>query len=154
MGGQIMITGGCQCGAIRYRVEDLGNASICHCRMCQKAFGNFYAPLVTARNLQWTRGRPAVFESSDKVTRGFCGQCGTPLTYDWGGDVEIAIATLDNPEFAPPVVQVNTNDKLSFVDGLHQLPVRENSSQAQKFIQTLRSKQHPDHETDNWPLES
>jgi hypothetical protein len=36
----VTITGGCQCGAVRYRIEgDLGRASICHCRMCQKAFG-------------------------------------------------------------------------------------------------------------------
>ena len=41
-------TGGCQCGAIRFRVEGaLHHASICHCRMCQKAFGSFYAPLAT-----------------------------------------------------------------------------------------------------------
>lgn len=149
-----MITGGCQCGAIRYRVERLGNASICHCRMCQKAFGNFYAPLATAKNLQWTRGRLSTFESSNKVTRGFCGRCGTPMSYDWGGDIEIAIATLDNPELASPTVQVNTADKLDFVDALHQLPVRDNSDEAQTFMQTLRSKQHPDHETENWPPES
>ena len=42
------ITGGCQCGAVRYRTESLGRPSICHCRMCQKAFGAFYGPLVTA----------------------------------------------------------------------------------------------------------
>jgi hypothetical protein len=35
-------SGGCQCGAVRFRVDgELGRASICHCRMCQKAFGAF-----------------------------------------------------------------------------------------------------------------
>ncbi|MGO4319648.1 GFA family protein, partial [Agrobacterium sp. MCAB5] len=34
-------TGGCQCGAIRFRAtgdlkDDLKDSSICHCRMCQK----------------------------------------------------------------------------------------------------------------------
>ena len=50
-------TGGCQCGAVRFRVEGaLGDASICHCRMCQKASGNFYLPLVSVRGatLDWT----------------------------------------------------------------------------------------------------
>ena len=43
-------SGGCQCGAVRFRVEGaLGDASICHCRMCQKASGNFYQPLVSVR---------------------------------------------------------------------------------------------------------
>ena len=53
-----------------------------------------------------------------------CGECGTPMTYDWGGDVEIAIATLDDPNQAPPLAQVNVTDKLDFVDQLHQLPVQ------------------------------
>ena len=41
-------SGGCQCGAVRFHVEGtLGDASVCHCRMCQKASGNFYLPLVS-----------------------------------------------------------------------------------------------------------
>ena len=72
-------TGGCQCGAVRYAVSRLGRASMCYCRMCQKAFGNIGAPLVTARDLVWTRGAPKYFQSSNKVRRGFCGDCGTPL---------------------------------------------------------------------------
>ncbi len=36
-------SGGCQCGAIRYRIAgELGYPHICHCRMCQKASGNFF----------------------------------------------------------------------------------------------------------------
>jgi len=146
-----MFPGGCQCGAVRYRCGGLGNASICHCRMCQKAFGNFYAPLVTSTNLQWTRGEPKYFKSSDKVTRGFCADCGTPMTYDWGGEIEIAIATLDNPNLAAPVTQVNIADKLAFVDQLHQLPLRENSAGQSNFMKDLQSHQHPDHETDQLP---
>lgn len=50
-------TGGCQCGAIRFRATgDLKDSSICHCRMCQKAFGAYYAPLVSVREVEfeWT----------------------------------------------------------------------------------------------------
>ncbi|MCA9579967.1 MAG: GFA family protein, partial [Myxococcales bacterium] len=108
------ITGGCQCGAVRYRCDSLGRASICHCRMCQKAFGGFYGPLVTGIGFRWTRGAPAHFRSSNKISRGFCAACGTPLTYDWGGDLEISIGSLDDPEQAPPTIQVNPADKLSF----------------------------------------
>jgi hypothetical protein len=149
-----MICGGCQCGAVRYQAESLTHPSICHCRMCQKAFGNFYAPLVTTTNLQWTRGEPKYFQSSDKVTRGFCGDCGTPLTYDWGGDVEIAIATLDDPNLAAPIKQVNTGDKLAFVDQLHALPVRADTDDTLAFMGSLKSHQHPDHDTDQWSLEN
>jgi hypothetical protein len=77
--------GGCQCGAVRFRIDGtLGDASVCHCRMCQKAFGGFYAPLVSLGNakLTWTRGALKKFKSSNFVERGFCEQCGTPLTYE------------------------------------------------------------------------
>ncbi len=36
-----MASGGCQCGAVRFRGSRFGRSSICHCRMCQKAFGGF-----------------------------------------------------------------------------------------------------------------
>jgi hypothetical protein len=44
------ITGGCQCGALRYRAEDANstNPHLCHCRMCQKAAGNYFMPLAGA----------------------------------------------------------------------------------------------------------
>ena len=83
------ITGGCQCGAVRYRADGLGRGSICHCRMCQKAFGGFFGPLVHTRELTWTRGEPKWFRSSNKVRRGFCANCGTPLTFDYGGPLEV-----------------------------------------------------------------
>ena len=112
-------SGGCHCGAVRYRIAELGRATICHCRMCQKAFGSFFGPLVTYKGIEWTRGKPVTAASSNKVTRGFCATCGTPLSYDWGGDLEIAIGTLDNPEDAAPVLQVNPDDRLSFFASLH-----------------------------------
>ncbi len=35
------VTGGCQCGRVRYTVEiDDFDAYLCHCRMCQRATGN------------------------------------------------------------------------------------------------------------------
>jgi hypothetical protein len=147
------ITGGCQCGAVRYRCEALGRASICHCRMCQKAFGGFFGPLVTARGLVWARGGPAYFESSNKVRRGFCRDCGTPLTYEWGGDPEIAIGSLDEPERAPPTIQVSPERQLSFfgrLAGLPHRPAAENEK-AQRFMATIVSHQHPDHDTQSWP---
>src|SRR5690606_33743278 len=84
-------TGGCQCGAVRFRVTRLGRPSICHCRMCQKAFGGFFGPLVTAHNATWTRGEPKWFQSSNAARRAFCGDCGTPLAYETRFGLELAI---------------------------------------------------------------
>ena len=118
------ITGGCQCGAVRYRVASLGRSSVCHCRMCQRAFGAFYATLVIANGLEWTRGQRRLFRSSNISQRGFCGECGTPLSLENFDDdqVEIATGTLDNPELAPPTVQINHRYACSFTDGIGALP--------------------------------
>ncbi|HEY9009731.1 MAG TPA: GFA family protein [Devosia sp.] len=150
------LTGGCQCGAVRFRIGSLGRATICHCRMCQKAFGSFFGPLVTGYGVVWTRGEPKTFRSSNVVTRGFCADCGTPLTYqveDQPGSVEIAIGALDNPALAPPVLQVNPHDKVPFFSGLVVLPTRhEGESPANDaFIASVVSYQHPDHDTTTWP---
>ena len=104
MSDKIHATGGCQCGAVRYRVtQPLGTAGICHCRMCQRAAGNVFAPLVTARGVEWD-GQPARWASSDIAERGFCARCGTPLFLaDIGShEVELMIGTLDDPAAAPP----------------------------------------------------
>ncbi|MFM9857291.1 GFA family protein [Pseudoxanthobacter sp. M-2] len=82
------LTGGCQCGAVRYAVTaEPEKPSICHCRMCQKAFGAYFAPLASVKKaaFEWTRGQPTRFRSSSLVSRGFCALCGTPLTYEFHG---------------------------------------------------------------------
>jgi hypothetical protein len=142
------LTGGCQCGAVRFAVEGkLGRPSICHCRMCQKAFGNVFAPLVTARGLVWTRGAPKRFRSSNKVNRGFCGDCGTPLTYEPDGlSPEVAICALDDPSAVAPVIQVGVESRVPWSGALAALPTRSDAELAkvEPFYRGIVSNQHPD----------
>ncbi|MCC6205025.1 MAG: GFA family protein [Hyphomicrobiales bacterium] len=151
-------SGGCQCGAVRFRVEGkLGDASVCHCRMCQKASGNFYLPLVSVRQatLTWTRGQPKKFQSSNVAYRGFCGNCGTPLTYEAPDGTALAIAAFDHPEEISPTIQWGTEAKLPYVDGIPKLPGEETMAdqEAASFLARLVSYQHPDHDTETWPQE-
>ena len=40
------LAGACQCGAVRYEVEDsFACASNCHCSRCRKATGSAFKPL-------------------------------------------------------------------------------------------------------------
>jgi hypothetical protein len=149
-------TGGCQCGATRFRIAgQVKGSSICHCRMCQKAFGAFYAPLVDIgeAELVWTRGEPKYFQSSNHVKRGFCPECGTPLTYEAADGIAIATGTFDDPSLLPPTIQYGTEGKLPFVDRLHHLPKRHtlDDIKAAPFLSNILSYQHPDHDTEIWP---
>jgi hypothetical protein len=143
-------SGGCQCGAVRFKAEALGAASICHCRMCQKATGGFFGPYVDAESLTWTRGAPKRFASSGAVERGFCEACGTPLTFESKGSVGVSIGALDDPEQAPPTRQLIWPDKLSFVDRLGELKAwtsQKTGEAPQAAFAAVASRQHPDHDT-------
>src|ERR1700739_4940593 len=79
-----VLTGGCQCGAIRFALTAAPvRISICHCRMCQKASGAPFASFadIEKENFTWTRGKPAAFKSSSIAERDFCAACGTPLRF-------------------------------------------------------------------------
>lgn len=151
-------SGGCQCGAVRYRwTEKPDGAHICHCRMCQKAFGAFYAPLVGAlrTSFELTRGELAIFRSSEQAERGFCRACGTPLTFAYvdSDRISVSIGSLDHPEDFPPLDQHGIESRHSWVNGLGNLPDQpptdgENPTAA--FIQSTNH-QHPDHDTGQWP---
>ncbi len=151
------MSGGCQCGAVRYRIAgELGYPHVCHCRMCQRASGNYFMPLAAAAlsGFTLTRGESSWFKSSDLVRRGFCGTCGTPLFYDIPRSefINITLGSLDDPEAVRPVAQSNTGRKMSWfhqIDGLpieadDETPDRENAIAASNH-------QHPDHDTATWP---
>jgi hypothetical protein len=141
------LTGGCQCGAVRFRAGgQLGRASICHCRMCQKAFAGPFGALVTApvADLVWTRGAPAYFQSSDQVRRGFCAACGTPLTFEWSADqIDLAVFAFDDPSQVQPVVQLAVEARAPWIDHVADLPVRPSAGPSGQIV----SRQHPDHDT-------
>jgi len=144
-------TGGCQCGSVRFAVDaPLGRASICHCRMCQKATGGLVGAFVGGENLRWTRGEPAWFHSSNKVRRGFCAACGTPLTFEWiGHSTEIAIPAFDDPGAIAPTIAVGVEGRLPWFADLAGLPERR--AEDAPWLAEIVSRQHPDHDTECWP---
>ncbi len=148
-----VLTGGCQCGKVRYALYAAPvRSSICHCRMCQKAFGSFFAPLCVVKlaDFAWTRGVPGVFKSSRLVERGFCRDCGTPLSCrDLDGDeMDVSIGSLDEPARVRPSEQFGTESRMPWFAELHLLPetATEDDIPPERLAK-LKSLQHPDHDT-------
>ena len=156
----IAMSGGCQCGAVRYRATQfLDSSHICHCRMCQKAMGNFFAALIgiPREAFQWTRGEPALFRSSDPVTRGFCGICGTPLLYDYATSKHLNVTTgsLDNPALFPPGVQFGKEARMPWFSDICTLADQGTTEETMAdHVSTIKASnhQHLDHDTGHWPL--
>lgn len=147
-----VLTGGCQCGAVRYALyaEPTG-ASICHCRMCQKAVGNYFAALTGVKrdDFAWTRGTPGAFRSSEVIERDFCRDCGTPLTYRAldRNRVSVTIGSLDQPGRVHPEHQYGVESRLPDFARLATLPGATTESWAGERLSKLASRQHPDHDT-------
>lgn len=100
--------GGCLCGNIRYTISTLShNGYYCHCRMCQLAFGNVFATFMSIKksDINWMSAYPTYFKSSRFARRGFCGKCGTPLTFEFNEseNMDISIGSLDSPDLTKPV---------------------------------------------------
>ncbi len=94
-------TGGCLCGAIRYRASAAPTwASYCHCGMCRKVSGAPFMGFVEFGDgtFEWTNGTPAVYESSENVLRRFCATCASALTFEADGLVFITLGSLDHPD--------------------------------------------------------
>jgi hypothetical protein len=153
------LTGGCQCGAVRYALDQTPqNVHVCHCRMCQKAVAGPFAVIcpVDKPSFRITRGAISYFLSSDVARRGFCSACGTPLTFDYpeGDDVGVLVGSLDQPGLAPPVIQYGNESRVSWFSGLTALPgdcptYAANPQMRQRIGGT--NHQHPDHDTLVWP---
>ena len=101
------MTGGCQCGHVRYEVAvENDEAYLCHCRMCQRATGGFAAAFksVVQAKLRWTGSEPDWYQSSPIARRPFCSRCGTPLGFAFleGPNMDLTVGSFDDPSALTP----------------------------------------------------
>jgi hypothetical protein len=103
-----MLKGGCLCGSVRYETDgEPFHETTCHCADCRRAVGAAGVAWfsVSRAALRFTGDDPKYYASSPKVRRGFCGHCGTSLTYettDHPAEIDITIASLDDPAEVSP----------------------------------------------------
>ena len=134
-GSKDRLTGGCQCGAVRYELAAPPHEIyVCHCRECQKqsssAFG--ISAMAWSRNVRlvqgtlrlWSRGT----DSGGTLTCFFCADCGSRV---WHGDpqaedeISIKGGTLDRPLDLSGAIHIWTDRKLEGViipDDARQFP--------------------------------
>ena len=121
--------GGCLCGNVRYTVTGPPlSGQICHGVSCRRAAGAQSIALLTfaSEGFSLISSEPSTYRSSAEVSRAFCGECGTTLTYrhDGGPDfVDVTAASLDDPEEFPLTQHAWMEDGVSWDvanDGLPQ----------------------------------
>ena len=124
------LTGGCMCGAIRYRLKsDPFDCGWCHCRTCQLSSG---APAmvfasVPEGDFEWTKGVDKVrrVTSSSFGHRVFCSECGTPLFMRLNHQpetIDFSVAALDDTDVIAPAFHIFWGSRIGWFDPGDDLP--------------------------------
>jgi hypothetical protein len=142
--------GGCACGAIRFRVTSQPyDAGYCHCRICQLTSGSPVMAFATAPrgDVVILQGEPATRRSSSFGERWFCRDCGTPLAMvvtHQPGALDIAIATLDDPEVIAPGFHIWTRSQIGWFDTTDQFDRHERFRPETKGLNDMVAAGAPD----------
>jgi hypothetical protein len=119
-------TGGCTCGAVRYRLtEEPMFVHCCHCRWCQRETGASFAlnALIEFDRMELMNGTvetittPSNSGKGQRIAR--CPTCRIALWSNYGGGGDrfrfVRVGTLDEPDRFAPDVHIFTASKQPWV---------------------------------------
>lgn len=128
-------TGGCACGAVRYRAEGpLRPVIACHCETCRRTSGHHVAATACALEALAVEGQVTWWTSTPGHRRGFCPACGSSLFWQREGapGISIMAGSLDRPTglaLAGHIFIAEKGDYYGIDDGLPQVPGRSDALQ-------------------------
>jgi hypothetical protein len=131
------ITGGCRCGAVRYRIEaEPLFARHCWCRDCQyigagSGTVNVFFPSETVSVEGALSNFMSRAASGNLMHRHFCATCGTPLFTQSEARkhyIGVRAGTLDDPELGKPQMTIWTKSAPSWAAFHPELPQHEDQS--------------------------
>ena len=142
--------GGCQCGALRYRVrgEPL-SVCACHCTDCQRRSGSaFGMTLFAARDqVELLRGEPARYDYAEADGRRWLGAyCATCAIRLWSespqnpGLLFLAAGTLDDRAGLEPVAHVWTRSRQPWVALPRNVPAFEQQPELAVLVRAWRER--------------
>jgi hypothetical protein len=118
--------GGCDCRAIRYRMETRPLfVHCCHCRWCQRESGASFAlnAMIESDRVTLLAGQPEMVDTPSESGRGQqiarCPRCRIALWSHYAGAGAavkfMRVGTLDDPDLLPPDVHIFTRSKQPWV---------------------------------------
>jgi hypothetical protein len=125
-----MLTGNCQCGAIRYAATGkIVELSHCHCSMCRRLHGAAFVSFagVAREGFTWTSGEHELrtYASSAGTDRLFCGHCGSQLGCVLRSDPQhlyLAMSSVNGEPQVPPAFHQYVASGVSWYDADDGLP--------------------------------
>lgn len=128
-----VFNGSCLCGAVTFKViGNLPGPDACHCVACRKSSGHYGAGTDVARDALTIKGEENLtwYESSEKVRRGFCKTCGSPLFFDpldqekndW---ISVSMGAFDDPTQTKLAIHIFVSEKGDYYDIVDGVPQNE-----------------------------
>lgn len=140
---ELSTSGGCMCGRVRYAITGEPFAiNYCHCMSCRRHNG---APVVVlagylAAQVQFSGEDRGRYESSPDIFRGFCSNCGTPLTWEGDGGeelgpiIEVHVNTFAEPERMVPTSHAFEPKRIPWLQIKDDLPRYEGFSELSELL--------------------
>ena len=134
--------GRCLCGAVRFTFEGKPNwIAWCHCDSCRRntsSPGTVFIGVPLA-SFRFTGAEPKNYVSSPGTNRRFCGNCGSPVSFDsedYADEIHLYAAAMDDPNAYAPRGHVHTAEQLDWFETLDDLPRFARSGDGGKPVQT------------------
>lgn len=128
------LTGHCFCGAVRWKsAPGILWAAHCHCEDCRRAASSDYVSWlgVERASVEWS-GPRKIYRSSYLVERSFCGECGSPLSFEteiFEDETHLYAVTLDDPSTYTPTAHIFWSERLPWVQVADGLPTHDKGLQ-------------------------
>ena len=126
-----VLAGGCECGAVRYRVEDAFlYAANCHCSNCRAATGSVFKAFagIELDKLELTDGLDSLLVfGEDDLNNTRCGVCGSLLfsVVRDGAYVHVALGSLVDAPSIRPTEHIFVGSKAPWFEITDDLPQSE-----------------------------
>jgi len=126
--GYRALGGSCECGAVRYRVEDgFRYAMNCHCSRCRAATGSAFKAFggIEREKLELTAGADRLLvRGADDLNDTRCGVCGSLLfsVVRDGAYVHVALGSLVDDPALRPTMHIFVGSKAPWFDITDDLP--------------------------------
>ena len=121
------VTGHCLCGAVTITVNAMHTeVDICHCAMCRRWGGAFYAGVKGEAAEVTGEEAVTVYRSSPWAERAFCGTCGSNLWYRFmpTGNRSFLAGLFDLPAGFGIEHQIFVDEKPEWYDILQKSPMK------------------------------
>ncbi|MGB5329949.1 MAG: GFA family protein [Gammaproteobacteria bacterium] len=122
------LSGHCYCGAVKFEIDGKSDwVGHCHCESCRRQSGSVMTTFAGFKldQVKFTAAMPNRFITADGVTRSFCGQCGSPISYEYTGrpdEIHMQLGLFDDLEPLAPDDHSFLQEKPSWLHADEHLP--------------------------------